>query len=77
MEIRSPIGELPFAITDVRIRAEGLCIHGTMGAWPTEVEVHWSDLPALAPLLLRAASPYLSIAAGLTLAATVVARRRP
>jgi hypothetical protein len=76
MEIRSPIGELPFEITEVQIGGHGLGIHGTMGAWPTDVEVPWSDLPAVVPLLLRAAAPYLSIAAGLTLAATVIAGRR-
>lgn len=60
MEIKSPIGELPFQITDIRIGRDGLSVRGAMGAWPTDVALPWTDVPALARHTLRAAAPYLA-----------------
>lgn len=60
MEIKSPIGELPFEITEVQIRRYGLDVHGAMGAWPTDVSIPWSDVPTLVGRTLRPAAPYLA-----------------
>jgi hypothetical protein len=75
MEIKSPIGEMPFEVVEVRMGRGGLELHGAMGAWPTEVSIPWSELPVLAQRTLRPALPYLS-AAAISVAALAIARRR-
>ena len=60
MEIKSPIGELPFEITEVQIGRHGLELHGAMGAWPADVSIPWADLPVLARRTMRPAAPYLA-----------------
>jgi hypothetical protein len=76
MEITSPIGELPFEVTEVRIGRRGLRLDGAMGAWPTEVLIPWSDLPTLAGRGLRPALPYLTTVAAATVATRLAAARR-
>ncbi len=75
MEIKSPIGEMPLEVVEVRLRPGGLELHGAMGSWPTDVSIPWSDLPVLAQRTLRPALPYLS-AAAISVAALAIARRR-
>jgi hypothetical protein len=76
MEIKSPIGELPFEITDIRIGRDGLTVHGAMGAWPTDVALPWADVPALARHTLRAAAPYLATLSVVSIAAAAALGRR-
>jgi hypothetical protein len=76
MEIKSPIGELPFDITEVQIGRHGLEIHGAMGAWPTDVSIPWSDLPNLAGRTLRPAAPYLATLTIVSLGALAALGRR-
>ena len=44
MKISSPIGELPFEITELTLARSGVAINGSMGAWPTSVDASWRDL---------------------------------
>jgi hypothetical protein len=67
VKVSSPIGDLPFTPTSVRVSRSGVDIDGAMGAWPAHVHIDPSDLPALALLLpLRELS--LAVAAGLLVA---------
>ena len=75
MEIKSPIGEMPFEIERVEMGPAGIELHGAMGAWPTEVTIPWGDLPVIAQRTLRPALPYLS-AAAISVGALAIARRR-
>lgn len=76
MEIKSPIGELPFEITDIEIGRHGLEVHGAMGAWPTEVSMTWADVAAVARRTLRPAAPYLGTLTVVSLAALAKPGRR-
>ncbi|RLV49736.1 hypothetical protein D9V37_07435 [Nocardioides mangrovicus] len=71
MKVSSPIGELPFEATAIRIVAGGLRVEGRMGAWPAQVDLDISDLPAL----LRLTRPALYALGGTTL--IVALARRP
>ena len=63
MKVSSPIGELPFEPRAVRLRGIGIELDGVMGAWPAQVTLTASDLPALARVAGR---PALVGAVGLT-----------
>ena len=63
MKVTSPIGELPFEPRTIRLRGSSIQLDGTMGAWPAQVTITPSDLPALARV---AARPALVGAVGLT-----------
>jgi hypothetical protein len=76
MEVKSPIGELPFEVTEVQIGRHGVEVHGAMGAWPTEVSIPWADLPVLAGRTLRPAVPYLATLMVVSLAALATRGRR-
>ena len=55
MKVSSPIGDLPFTPTRLRVDRAGIEIDGEMGAWPAHVRIDHRDLPALLRLLpLRA-----------------------
>ncbi len=71
MRVSSPIGELPFDPTRLRVGRGGIEIDGLMGAWPAHVHVDYADAASLARLVpLRAAA---GLAAGTC--ALVLARR--
>ena len=60
MKVSSPIGDLPFEPSRLRIKKGVLTVEGSMGAWPATVQIYPSDLPvilrvALLPLLIVAA----------------------
>jgi hypothetical protein len=63
MKVSSPIGELPFEPRTIRLRGNSIQLDGAMGAWPAQVTITPSDLPALARV---AARPALVGAVGLT-----------
>ena len=71
MRVRSPIGDLPFTVTAVRVGRGGLVVDGVLGTWESQVEVTPSDVPMLA----RAARGPLLVA-GAVLAAALLASRR-
>jgi hypothetical protein len=61
MKVSSPIGELPFEPTALRMRGGRVEVHGVMGAWPAHVVIEPADLPSL-----------LRLARGPTIAAAVI-----
>ncbi len=75
MEIKSPIGELPFEIEDVQIGLHGVDVHGAMGAWPTEVSIPWADIPSLVSRTVRPTAPYLVAITAMSFAVRAAVRR--
>ncbi|MGN6378745.1 MAG: hypothetical protein ACTHNU_07320 [Gaiellales bacterium] len=71
MRVRSPIGDLPFTVSSVRLDGREVVVHGELGAWRSQVRMSAADLPMLA----RALRVPLAVAA-VGLVATVAARRR-
>jgi hypothetical protein len=61
MKVSSPIGELPFEPTALRMRGGRVEVQGVMGAWPAHVVIEPADLPSL-----------LRLARGPTIAAAAV-----
>jgi hypothetical protein len=67
MRVRSPIGDLPFAVTAVRVEDRELVIDGELGAWRSQINVSASDVPMIAralrkPLIVAAAAGVVAIA---------------
>jgi hypothetical protein len=62
MKVSSPIGELPFEPTALRMRGGRVEIEGVMGAWPAHVVFEPADLPSLLRLVRR---PAIAAAAGI------------
>jgi hypothetical protein len=60
MKVSSPIGELPFEPTTVRVHGGRLEVEGVMGAWPAHVVIEPADLPSLFRLVRR---PAIAVAA--------------
>ena len=52
MIVSSPIGDLPFTPDRFRYRGGAVTLEGSMGAWPAQVHVQVSDVPAFARLLV-------------------------
>jgi hypothetical protein len=55
MKVSSPIGELPFQPTGLRLRGGRVEVEGLMGAWPAHVVIEPADLPSLLRLARRSA----------------------
>jgi hypothetical protein len=55
MKVSSPIGELPFEPTGLRMRGGRVEVEGLMGAWPAHVVIEPADLPSLFRLARRPA----------------------
>jgi hypothetical protein len=70
MKVTSPIGELPFTLTGVRLGQRGVVVDGELGAWRSRIEVGPADVPMFA----RALRGPL-VAAGIAAAVVVLARR--
>jgi hypothetical protein len=51
MKVSSPIGDLPFKPTRLRVKEGTFQLDGTMGAWPAHVEIQMSDLFDIAYLI--------------------------
>lgn len=66
MRVSSPIGELPFEPTALRVRGGRVEVEGVMGAWPAHVVIEPADLPSLLRLVRR---PAIAAAAAASLAA--------
>lgn len=71
MKVSSPIGELPFQPTDVRLRGGRVEVEGVMGAWPAHVIIEPADIPSL----LRLARKPAAVAAVVGLAALALRLR--
>jgi hypothetical protein len=71
MRVRSPIGDLPFAVTAIRVEQRQLVIDGELGAWRSQINVAASDIPMLARALKK--PMFVAAAAGLVL---IAVRRR-
>lgn len=69
MRVSSPIGELPFEPTALRVRGGRVEVEGVMGAWPAHVVIELADLPSLLRLVRR---PAIAAAAAVSLAALAV-----
>jgi hypothetical protein len=52
MIVSSPIGDMPFTPERLRLERGAVIINGSMGAWPSRVQVQASDIPHLARLVL-------------------------
>jgi hypothetical protein len=72
MKVSSPIGELPFEPTVLRVRAGHVEVEGLMGAWPAHVVIEPADLPSLLRLVRKPAIA----AAAVSLAAALAIRFR-
>ncbi len=70
MRVRSPIGDLPFTVTGVRLEGARVVVDGELGAWRSQVTVSAEDVPQLARALRK---PLIGLAAAT--AAIVVLRR--
>ena len=72
MRVRSPIGDLPFAVqAAIRVEQRQLVIDGELGAWRSQIDVAASDIPMLARALKK--PMFVAAAAGLVL---IAVRRR-
>jgi hypothetical protein len=47
MKVNSPIGDLPFEPTRLKLEGKALVVEGAMGAWPATVKIYLADIPAL------------------------------
>jgi hypothetical protein len=75
MRVSSPIGELPFEPTRLRLREGRIEMDGQMGAWPAHVVVGPDDIPALIRLVRRPLLATLTLAVVIGLAVRVRSRR--
>ena len=73
MKVSSPIGELPFEPTALRVRGGRVEVEGLMGAWPAHVVIEPADLPSL---LRVARKPAIAAAAVILTALTIRFRHR-
>jgi hypothetical protein len=71
MNVRSPIGDLPFVVTRLRRDGRELVIDGELGAWPSEVRMQPRDVVMLA----RACRTVLMIVGGGVVVAAAARRR--
>lgn len=75
MIIDSPVGRFPFSAERIRLQRGSMRLDGTMGTWPTTVEVPFSALPRLVGHLLP--TPVAaSLAGAFTLGALALRRKR-
>jgi hypothetical protein len=51
MKVSSPIGDLPFKPTRLRVKEGAFQLDGTMGAWPAHVQIQLSDIFDIAYLI--------------------------
>lgn len=51
MKVSSPIGDLPFKPTQLKIKDGSIHMEGSMGAWPAHVQIDQSDIFEFAYLL--------------------------
>jgi hypothetical protein len=51
MKVSSPIGDLPFKPTQLKVKEGAIHMDGTMGAWPAHVQIEMSDIFEIAYLL--------------------------
>ena len=75
MIINSPVGRFPYAIDAVTFASGRIRVEGSMGTWPTSLEIEPAELPRLALRLLgprRAAA----LGGGAALALAIGARAR-
>lgn len=56
MKVSSPIGELPFEPKRLRLHGTRIELDGQIGAWPAQVEMGLSDVPAIARLARKPAA---------------------
>jgi hypothetical protein len=71
MIINSPVGRFPYEVTGFRRDGSALVVEGRMGTWPTSIEVHATDVVAVAARV----RPQLALA-GIGLTALLLARGR-
>jgi hypothetical protein len=51
MKVSSPIGDLPFKPTKIRVHEGVFHLDGNMGAWPAHVQIELADLCDIAYLI--------------------------
>lgn len=51
MRINSPIGNLPFEPRRLRVAQGHLLLDGSLGAWPTTVQIGLSDIQSIIRIL--------------------------
>jgi hypothetical protein len=51
MKVSSPIGDLPFKPTHLRVKNGVIHMEGSMGAWPANVQIDSSDIADILYLL--------------------------
>lgn len=65
MKVNSPIGDLPFEPTRIKLERDALVVEGSMGTWPATVKIYPSDIPVLIRLTWMPVLFILSIIAGI------------
>jgi hypothetical protein len=73
MRVTSPVGEFPFELRSIRIRGGRLIVVGSMGAWPSTIEIVPRDLAQ--PALVRALMPVCVALTGYALLRSATRRR--
>jgi hypothetical protein len=77
MIVSSPIGDMPFTPERVSVRGGVLILHGSMGAWPSQVTMTAADVANAARLLApRTRRGWVIPLVGLGLAGVVPRLRR-
>jgi hypothetical protein len=51
MKVSSPIGDLPFKPTNIKLKDGAIHMEGKMGAWPAHVQINMSDIRDIAYLI--------------------------
>ena len=69
MKVTSPVGEFPFEMTRVTVHGGRVTVEGSMGAWPSRIELEPRDF--VQPALMRALAPL-----GVALAIAAIAWRK-
>ena len=72
MRVSSPIGDLPFEVTAVRLEGRELVVEGLLGTWRSRIHVGVEDVPMLA----RALRVPLAAGASAAVAVLWIRRRR-
>ncbi len=76
MIINSPVGRFPFDATSVSISGGRVRLEGSMGTWPTSIDVPIAEVPHIVARLLPRGTPAGVAGAAVLLAALTGYRRR-
>lgn len=77
MIVSSPIGDMPFTPERLSVQGGVITLHGSMGAWPSRVQMKPADVASFAKLVVPRGGPGWAVPiVGIAVAGLVVRRRR-